>query len=93
MFTLIVRSRPVAYSLNVTVVPSGPLHYLSMWPTGQTQPLVSTLNSYDGRVKANAAITPAGPNGGVDLYVTDATDVILDIDGFRSLKHRCVTNS
>ncbi len=37
-----------AYSLNVTVVPKGPLAYLSLWPTGQTQPLVSTLNSFGG---------------------------------------------
>jgi streptogramin lyase len=77
-----IPSTALAYSLNVTVVPSGPLGYLSMWPAGQTQPLVSTLNSYDGRVKANAAIVPAGTNGGVDVYVTDATNVILDIDGY-----------
>ena len=77
-----IPSTAAAYSLNVTVVPSGPLGYLSMWPTGQTQPLVSTLNSIDGRVKANAAITPAGTNSGVDVYVTDATHVILDIDGY-----------
>jgi uncharacterized repeat protein (TIGR02543 family) len=72
----------VAYSLNVTVVPSGPLGYLTLWPSGEAQPLVSTLNSYDGRVKANAAIVPAGSNGGVSVYVTDATHVILDIDGY-----------
>jgi len=72
----------LAYSLNVTVVPHGPLNFLTLWPTGQPQPLVSTLNS-DGRVKANAAITAAGINaGGVSLYVTDATDVILDINGY-----------
>lgn len=70
-----------AYSLNVTVVPSGPLGYLTLWPTGETQPPVSTLNS-DGRVKANAAIVPAGTNGGVDVYVTNTTQVILDIDGY-----------
>ena len=46
--------------LNVTVVPQGPLGYLTIWPTGQDQPLVSTLNSLDGRIKANAAIVPAG---------------------------------
>src|ERR1019366_150461 len=40
-----------AYSLNVTVVPSGPLGYLTIWPTGEYQPVVSTLNSVDGRVK------------------------------------------
>jgi hypothetical protein len=72
----------VAYSLNVTVVPSGVLNYLTIWPAGQAQPLVSTLNSLDGRVKANATITPAGTNGGVSVYVTDATQVILDIDGY-----------
>jgi hypothetical protein len=37
-----------AYSLNATVVPSGPLGYLTLWPTGQAQPLVSTLNAPTG---------------------------------------------
>jgi hypothetical protein len=77
-----IPSSAAAYSLNVTVVPEGPLGYLTMWPSGQAQPLVSTLNSVDGRVKANAAITPAGSNGGVSVYVTNETQVILDIDGY-----------
>jgi len=71
----------VAYSLNVTVVPNASLNYLTLWPSGQTLPNVSTLNS-DGRIKANAAITPAGTNGGVSVFVSDATQVILDIDGY-----------
>jgi len=71
-----------AYSLNVTVVPHGHLGYLTIWPTGEAQPVVSTLNSPDGRIKANAAIVPAGTNGAVSVYVTDTTDVILDIDGY-----------
>jgi hypothetical protein len=71
-----------AYSLNVTVVPNGALGWLTVWPSGQTQPHVSTLNSADGRIKANAAIVPAGAGGAVSVYVTDATNVILDIDGY-----------
>jgi len=71
-----------AYSLNVTVVPHGPLGYLTVWPTGGNQPNVSTLNSLDGRVKANAAIVPAGYQGAVSVYVTNTTDVILDIDAY-----------
>jgi YVTN family beta-propeller protein len=71
-----------AYSLNVTVVPSGHLGYLTIWPTGEDQPLVSTLNSPDGRVKANAAIVPAGYQGAVSVFVTNSTHVILDIDGY-----------
>ncbi len=71
-----------AYSLNITVVPHGPLGYLSVWPTGQAQPIVSTLNSSDGRVKANAAITPAGTNGAVNFYASDDTDLVVDINGY-----------
>ena len=73
----------IAYSLNVTVVPSGILGYLTIWPAGQTQPLVSTMNSLDGRIKANAAIVPAGgSSGAVSVYVTNTTNVVLDIDGY-----------
>ncbi len=72
----------VAYSLNVTVVPHGRLGYLTIWPTGRPQPNISTMNSPDGRIKANAAIVPAGATGAVSVYVTDTTDVVLDIDGY-----------
>jgi hypothetical protein len=73
-----------AYSLNVTVVPRGPLNYLTVWPAGETQPVVSTLNSVDGRIKANAAIVGAGSSdgGAVSVYATNTTDVVLDIDGY-----------
>ena len=71
-----------AYSLNVTAVPAGPLSFLTLWPTGQAQPLVSTLNSFGGIVVANAAIVPAGSGGAVSVYASDQTDVILDIDGY-----------
>lgn len=71
-----------AYSLNVTVVPQGHLRYLTIWPTGASQPSVSLMNSQDGRVKANAAIVAAGGNRAVSVYATDTTDVILDIDGY-----------
>ena len=56
---------------NATVVPAGTLGYLTMWPTGQSQPLVSTLNRRPGE-KANAAIVPAGTGGAISAYVTDA---------------------
>ncbi len=77
-----IPSSAAAYSLNVTVVPHGRLGYLTIWPTGEAQPYVSTINSPDGRVKANAAIVPAGTDGAVSVYVTQTTDVILDIDGY-----------
>ncbi len=35
-----------------------------------------------GRIKANAAITAAGTNGGVSVFATDTTQLILDINGY-----------
>jgi hypothetical protein len=71
-----------AYSLNVTVVPHGELGYITVWPTGQSQPLASTLNSLDGEVKANAAIVPGGTGGAISVFATNDTDVVLDINGY-----------
>ncbi|MFZ0312254.1 MAG: choice-of-anchor tandem repeat GloVer-containing protein [Candidatus Korobacteraceae bacterium] len=79
-----IPANAAAFSLNVTVVPppGGILGYLTIWPTGKTQPLVSTMNSPDGRTKANAAVVPAGGGGSVSVYVTDTTNLVLDIDGY-----------
>ncbi|MGA3212495.1 MAG: Ig-like domain-containing protein [Terriglobales bacterium] len=73
-----------AYSLNVTVVPpaGGTLSYLTMWPTGEGQPTSSTLNSLDGRIKADAAIVSAGSSGAVSVYASNTTNVLLDINGY-----------
>ncbi len=78
-----IPSDAVAYSLNVTVVPITTLSYLTIWPTGEGQPTVSTLNSLDGRIKANAVIIPAGTSSGsVSVFVTNTTNVVLDINGY-----------
>jgi len=77
-----IPSSAQAYSLNATVVPSGGLGYLTLWPTGITQPLVSTLNAQDGAQTSNAAIVPAGTSGAIDAFVTSPTHLILDINGY-----------
>ena len=71
-----------AYSLNVTAAPRGYLGYLSVWPSGSAFPMVSTLNSFTGAIVANAAIVPAGTSGSVAVMASDATDVIIDINGY-----------
>ncbi len=70
------------YSMNVTVVPQGSLGYLTVWPQDQPRPLASTLNSLDGRIKANAAIVPAGASGNISMYATDTTNVIVDVNSY-----------
>ena len=76
-----IPSTAQAYSLNMTVVPHRSLFYLTTWPTGQPQPVVSSLNSLDGSIVANAAIVPAGAGGAISVLVTDDTDVVIDING------------
>jgi hypothetical protein len=71
-----------AYSLNVTAVPHESLGFLTAWPSGENQPVVSTLNASTGAVTANAAIVPAGAGGGISILVSDAADVILDVNGY-----------
>jgi Pro-kumamolisin, activation domain/Divergent InlB B-repeat domain len=71
-----------AYSLNVTVIPRGTLGYITVWPAGLAQPLISTMNSRDGRNKAEAVIVQAGTNNAVSIYATNTTDVLLDVNGY-----------
>ena len=70
-----------AYVLNATVVPPGSLGYLTLWPDGGAQPLVSTLNAVDGAITSNMAIVPTN-NGSIDAFVTDLTQLILDISSY-----------
>ena len=71
-----------AYSLNFTAVPTGPLDFLSAWPTGQAYAGVSTLNSPSGRPIANAAIVPAGTQGSINVLTSNPTHLIIDINGY-----------
>ena len=72
-----------AYSLNFAAVPGGSsLGYLTAFPTGQTRPVAASLNALTGAVTANAAIVPAGANGSIDVFVSDNTNLVIDINGY-----------
>jgi hypothetical protein len=68
--------------LNFTVVPAEPVRFLAAWPSGLQQPDVSTLNTSTKAVTANAAIVPAGSQGDIQVFSSDATDLIIDINGY-----------
>jgi hypothetical protein len=71
-----------AYALNMTVVPTSGLGFLTTWPAGAPQPLVATLNASLRAVTANAAIVPVGAGGAIAVLATDPTDLIIDINGY-----------
>ncbi len=70
-----------AYALNATVVPSGRLGWITMWPAGQPMPTAATLNSIDGVITGNAPIVPAA-NGVVSTYSTGDTQLIVEDSGY-----------
>jgi uncharacterized repeat protein (TIGR01451 family) len=70
-----------AYVLNATVVPPGPLGFLTLWPQGAAQPFVSTLNAGDGAITSNLAIVPAA-NGSISIFGSNQTHVVMDISGY-----------
>jgi hypothetical protein len=67
----------IVYPINVTVVPHGKLNYLTVYPAGEAQPVISLLNSEDGRTKANAAFVAGGTGGNISVFATDTTDFVL----------------
>src|SRR5664280_1161493 len=70
-----------AYVFNATVVPVGSLGYLTLWPDGESQPVVSTLNAIDGAITSNMAIVP-NLDGSTDAYASGTTQLILDISSY-----------
>ena len=83
----VIPSTAQAYSLNITLVPTGggPVNYLTIWPAGSPKPYVSTLNDLDGLILPNAAVVPAGtPNGGISVFNSgpSTTDVVIDMNGY-----------
>ena len=74
-----------AFVLNATVVPSGVMGFMILWPDGALQPLVSTLNAYDGAVTSNMAVVVSnvsGYQGSINAYADGLTQLILDISGY-----------
>ena len=70
-----------AYVFNATVVPPGPLGYLTLWPQGSPRPVVANLNDNDGSITGNMVVVPTS-NGSISAWVTDPTHLILDLFGY-----------
>jgi hypothetical protein len=66
---------------NATVVPTGILGFLTLWPTGTSWPTVSTLNDLDGDITSNLAIVPMSA-GWVSAYLTHPSHLLLDVSGY-----------
>jgi hypothetical protein len=57
------------------------MDYLTLWPQGAVQPIVSTLNAHDGWITSNLAIVPTA-NGSIAAYLSNSSHLILDLLGY-----------
>ena len=71
----------LAYSLNFTAVPHVPLDSLTVWPAGQPQPGVSTLNGPTSTDTANASIRRQ-TGGDIEVLASNDSDLVIDINGY-----------
>jgi WD40 repeat protein len=75
-------------ALNVTVTNTAADGYLSVWPSGQPRPNVSSVNFGPGASRANLVIVPVGPDGAIKLWNSNdssamrAISVIADVVGY-----------
>ena len=72
-------------ALNVTVdQPTGP-GYLTVWPTGDVQPLASSHNFVPGLTVANLVLAKVGAGGQVSIFNSfGASHVVVDVVGYFS---------
>lgn len=68
--------------LNVTVTDGAGGGYASVYPCGAAPPNASNLNFAAGQTIANAAVVRLGDGGAVCVFVSAATQVIVDVAGY-----------
>ncbi len=74
-----------AVVVNVTAVDSSGPGFVTVWPTGQTRPVASNLNTTRaGETVPNAVVVPVGTDGSIDLYTQTRTHLVVDIVGWFS---------
>ena len=73
-----------AVALNVTVTEPQQSGYLTVFPTGGTQPLASNLNFVPGQTVPNLVISAVNSQGEVSIYngSSGTVEVVADAQGF-----------
>ena len=75
---------PSAVVMNVTVADAtGPLSFLTVYPSGAGRPLASDLNFLAGQTVPNLVLVKLGPDGTVNIYNDQGTtEVVADVFGW-----------
>ena len=71
-----------AVALNLTAAGPDGGGYVTVWPCGQTMPVVSNLNFEQGQTVPNAVTVKLAADGTVCLYTTATTHLLADVAGY-----------
>jgi hypothetical protein len=74
-----------AYSVHITAfgsAASSSYGFITAWPTGATQPTISTMNFLGGSQTSTAAVVPAGSGHDINIFTTTTTHFVIDVNGY-----------
>ena len=72
-----------AVALNLTATEATAPGYVTVWPSGNARPTVSSLNLEQvGQTLPNLVIVPVGADGKVDIFTQSGTHVLADVLGW-----------
>jgi hypothetical protein len=78
-----VNAAATAVVANVTVTNTTASSYLTVWPDGVAQPLISDLNWVATQTVPNLVVVKLGADGAIDLFnYAGSTDVAIDVEGY-----------
>lgn len=78
-----VPSNATAVVLNVTVTDTSASSYLSVYPQGASQPMISDLNWTAGRTVPNLVVAAIGANGQIVMFNhSGGADAVVDVVGW-----------
>ena len=77
-----VAANASAVMLNVTVVDAVGPGFVTVFPCGGPQPMASNLNFVAGTAIANAVVAKIGVGGKVCIFVSNATQLVVDVNGY-----------
>jgi hypothetical protein len=73
-----------AYSMNfVSITPAGQaVGFVGAWQDDHPWPGTVVLNAVQGGIVDNAAIVPAGADGGIQVMASGNCDLVIDMNGY-----------
>lgn len=78
-----VPTNATAVVMNVTATDTNSRGYITVWPSGTTRPLASTLNvDVAGETVSNLVIMPIGVDGKVSFFAQSGTHLLADVTGW-----------